>query len=100
MHQPPYFKWFLAGKINITSNIFENNPVGWQKIKDKLALIWEPEPLEEKTKVLTYEELFKKVNKLANAFKKLGVKKGERVGIYLPMIPEVLISTLNYEMQI
>jgi acetyl-CoA synthetase len=92
-HEPPYFKWFLGGKINITSNIFEKNP-NWEKIKSKPALIWEPEPLEEKPRILTYEQLFKEVNKFANALKKMGVKKGDCVGIYLPMIPEVIISML------
>ena len=92
-HEPPYFKWFLGGKINITSNIFEKN-LNWEKIKNKPALIWEPEPLEENPRILTYEQLLKEVNKLANALKKLGVKKGDRVGIYLPMIPEVVISML------
>ena len=93
-HKPPYFKWFLGGKINITSNIFEHNLQGWKKIRDKPALIWEPEPIDEKPKTLTYQELFREVNKLSNALKKLGVKKGERIGIYLPMIPEVIISML------
>jgi acetyl-CoA synthetase len=93
-HNPPYFKWFLGGKINITTNIFEKNKLGWEKIKNKPAIIWEPEPVEEKPKILTYEELFKQVCKFANALKKLGVKKGDTVGIYLPMIPEALISML------
>ena len=106
-HEPPYFKWFLGGKINITSNIFEQNKLGWdakrplksrlagwEKIKQKPAIIWEPEPVEEKPRILTYEELFKQVCKFANALKKLGVKKGDTVGIYLPMIPEALISML------
>ena len=93
-HKPPYFQWFLGGKINITSNIFEENSQGFEKIKDKTALIWEPEPPTEKSRTFTYEELFKEVCKLANALKKLGVKKGDRIGIYLPMIPEVLISML------
>ena len=94
LHKPPYFQWFVGGKINITSNIFEKNPLGWEKIKNKIALIWEPEPTEEKSIILTYGELFSAVYKFANALKKLGVKKGDRVGIYLPMIPEVIISML------
>lgn len=93
-HEPPYFKWFLGGKINITTNIFERNKLGWKKVKDKPAIIWEPEPIEEKPRILSYEELFQKVNQFANALKKLGVKKGDVVGIYLPMIPEALISML------
>ena len=92
-HEPPYFKWFLGGKINITSNIFEKR-INWEKIKNKPAIIWEPEPVEEKPRILTYEDLFKQVNKAANAFKKLGVRKGDVVGIYLPMIPEAIISML------
>ena len=92
--EPPYFHWFLGGKINITTNIFEKNLLGWEKIKEKPAIIWEPEPLEEKPRILTYKELFKEVNKFANALLKLGVKKGDVVGIYLPMIPEAIISTL------
>ncbi|MEM5853591.1 MAG: acetate--CoA ligase [Candidatus Aenigmatarchaeota archaeon] len=92
-HSPPYFKWFLGGKINITSNIFEKRN-DWEEVKNRVAVIWEPEPLEEKHKILTYEELFKKVCKFANALKKLGVKRGDVVGIYLPMIPEALISML------
>ena len=87
VHQPPYFQWFVGGKINITENIFRNQ-------KNKPALIWEPEPIEEKARTLTYQELFQEVCKCANFLKKLGVKKGDRVGIYLPMVPEVIISML------
>ena len=94
LHNPPYFQWFVDGKVNITSNIFEKNPLGFEKIKNKTALIWEPEPIEEKPRILTYQELFLEVNKLSNALKRLGVKKGDRVGIYLPMIPEIIISML------
>lgn len=93
-HQPPYFQWFVGGKTNITLNIFEKNKRGWKAIKNKTALIWEPEPIGEKSKFLTYNELFQKVCQLANALKRLGVRKGDRVGIYLPIIPEVVISML------
>jgi len=93
-HNPPFFQWFVGGKINITSNIFEHNLLGWEKIKNKTALIWIPEPIKEKEKKITYQELYQEVNKLANAFKKIGVKKGDKVGIYLPMIPEALITML------
>lgn len=94
LHNPPYFQWFAGGKINLTSNIFEKNPLGYDKIKNKTALIWEPEPLGENAKTFTYQELFYQVNKLANALKGLGVKKGDRVGIYLPVIPEAAVAML------
>ncbi len=93
-HNAPYFKWFLNGKTNITSNIFENNQQGFENIKDKIAFIWESESIEEKEKTFTYSQLFTEVCRLSNALKSLGVKKGDRVGIYLPMVPEVLISLL------
>jgi len=90
-HQPPHFKWFLEGKLNITENCLDRN---LKKNKNKIALIWEPEPSEEKIRTFTYQELFEEVNKFANVLKKLGVKKGDKIGIYLPMIPEIIISML------
>ncbi|MBA4319675.1 MAG: hypothetical protein C0412_14840, partial [Flavobacterium sp.] len=54
----PYFQWFVGGKINITANIFEKNKLGWEAIKNKIALIWEPEPVAEQPRKLTYGELF------------------------------------------
>jgi len=94
VHKPPYFRWFVGGKINITTNIFEKNKSGFEKIRNKTAVIWEPEPTGEKERKITYGQLFDEVCRLANALKKIGVKKGDRVGIYLPMIPEALISML------
>jgi len=90
-HKPPYFKWFVDGKINITYNCLDRN---LEKRRNKVALIWEPEPVEERQRVFTYYDLYRIVNKLANGLKKLGVKKGDTVGIYLPMIPETIISIL------
>ncbi len=90
-HQPPYFKWFVGGKINITQNALDKN---LEKRKNKVALIWEPEPLNERQRYFTYYQLSREVNKFANALKKLGVKKGDKVGIYLPMVPEVIIAML------
>lgn len=90
-HNPPYFKWFLDGQLNLAENSLDRN---LEKRENKVALIWEPEPTAEKPRILTYKELFKEVNKLSNALKKIGVEKGERVGIYLPMIPEIVISML------
>lgn len=91
IHSPPTFKWFVGGKINLSYNCLERNLVSR---KNKVALIWEPEPTTESRRVLTYYELYKEVNKAANGLKKLGVKRGEVVAIYLPMIPEAIISML------
>ncbi|MDO8558788.1 MAG: acetate--CoA ligase [bacterium] len=91
LHKPPYFQWFVGGKINITSNIFERD---WEARKNRIALIWEPEPISEESRIFTYAELFKEVCQCANYLKKIGVKKGDRVGIYLPMIPEAVMAML------
>src|SRR3989338_6909575 len=72
-HKVPHFEWFVGGKINITSNIFERD---WERRKNKIALIWEPEPVDEKPRIFTYAELFREVCQCANYLKKLGVKKG------------------------
>ncbi|MFA5746545.1 MAG: acetate--CoA ligase [Candidatus Paceibacterota bacterium] len=93
-HNPPRFEWFSGGEMNITSDIFENNHLGFENIKEKTALIWEPEVIGEEGKKFTYGDLLERTNRLANALKKLGVKKGDRVGIYLPMVPEAIISML------
>ncbi len=87
---PPYAKWFLGGKLNISINCVDR----WAKsdLRNKAALIWEGEPGDQKT--LTYWDLYREVNKFASALKKLGIKKGDRVTIYLPMIPEAAISML------
>lgn len=90
-HKPPYFKWFLGGKLNITENCLDKN---LERIRNKVALIWEPESTDERERIFTYYDLYRKVNKFANALKKLGVKKGDKIGIYLPMIPEAIISML------
>ena len=89
---PPYYKWFIGGKINISYNALDRHVKTWRK--NKAAIIWEPEPPEEPSRVLTYNDLYREVNKFANVLKSLGVEKGDRVGIYLPMIPEVQIAML------
>jgi acetyl-CoA synthetase len=91
VHQPPFFQWFVGGKLNIAENCLDRH---LPKLKDKPAIIWESELLEEKPRIITYRELFSETCRFANALKKLGVKKGDRVGIYLPMIPEAVISML------
>ena len=89
---PPYFKWFIGGKLNICYNAVDRHIKTWRK--NKAAIIWEPEPPEERIRVLTYNDLYREVNKFANVLKTLGVKKGDRVGIYMPIIPEVQIAML------
>ena len=86
----PDVKWFEDGKLNITENIFERN----ENNKDDIAIIWEPNEPDEKNKTFTYDQLFKEVCSFSNILKKMGVKKGDRVIIYLPMIPEAAISML------
>ncbi len=87
----PYVNWFKNGKLNITENIFERNMA---ERKDQVALIWEPNDPKEKEVKLTYGELFDKVKQFSNALKNLGVEKGDRVAIYLPMVPELPIAML------
>ncbi len=89
---PPYYKWFLNGRINASQNSLDRHKETWRK--RKAAIIWEPEPVGEATRVLTYSDLHREVSKFSNVLKGLGVKKGDRVGIYLPMIPEVMIAML------
>ena len=90
-HKPPYFKWFIGGKLNITKNCLDRH---LPAKKNKVAFIWEPEPNEEKPRIITYGQLFIEVCRFANVLKKLGVKKGDRVAIYMPMIPEIIIAML------
>jgi len=87
----PSIKWFSGGKLNITENIFERN---LYTIGNQPALIWEPNNPEEQSRSLTYNELYKEVNRFANTLKHLGVQKGDRVAIYMPMVPELTIAML------
>ncbi|NEP89315.1 MAG: acetate--CoA ligase [Okeania sp. SIO2C2] len=88
--QPPFAKWFVNGKINISYNCLDRHLNTWRR--NKAALIWEGEPGDSRT--LTYAQLHREVCQMANVFKQLGVKKGDRVGIYMPMIPEAAIAML------
>jgi len=87
----PDVNWFVNGKLNITENIFERNMF---MRKDQVAIIWEPNDPKEKEVKLTYGELFDKVKQFANGLLKMGVKKGDRVTIYLPMVPELAVAML------
>jgi len=88
--QPPFAKWFVNGKINICYNCIDRHLTTWRR--NKAAIIWEGEPGDSRT--ITYEQLHREVCQFANALKELGVKKGDVVGIYLPMIPEAAIAML------
>jgi len=84
-------KWFVGGKLNVAYNCLDRHVIAGKG--DKVALIWEAdEPGQDKT--YTYNELLKEVSKVANGMKKLGLKKGDRVTIWLPMIPELAIIML------
>jgi acetyl-CoA synthetase len=88
--QPPFAKWFVGGKINISYNCLDRHLTTWRR--NKAALIWEGEPGDSRT--LTYAQLHREVCQFANVLKQLGVQKGDRVGIYMPMIPEAAIAML------
>jgi len=86
---PPNARWFGGGKLNASQNCLDRHLA---TRGDKRAIVWEGEPGDRRT--LTYRELHAEVCRLANALRKLGVKPGDRVGIYLPLIPEAVISML------
>ena len=86
-----YIRYFAGGKLNVSYNCLDRHLNTWRK--NKAALIWQGEPLEESI-TYTYQELHREVCKFANVLKELGVKKGDRVTIYLPMIPELPIAML------
>jgi acetyl-CoA synthetase len=87
----PDVKWFLNGKLNITENCLDRH---LEQRGNKTALIWEPNDPKEPSIRFTYSELHQKVCQMANILKNLGIKKGDRVCIYLPMIPELAFATL------
>ncbi|MDZ8054352.1 MAG: acetate--CoA ligase [Aulosira sp. ZfuVER01] len=88
--QPPFAQWFVGGKLNISYNCLDRHLTNGRR--DKTALIWEGEPGDSRT--FTYAQLHQEVCQMANVLKKLGVQKGDRVGIYMPMIPEAAIAML------
>ena len=88
--KPPYAKWFLGGKLNVSENCLDRHLEAGRS--DKMALIWEGENRDSRS--YTYRDLHAEVCRLANSLKSLGVKKGDRVAIYLPMIPEAAIAML------
>jgi acetyl-CoA synthetase len=88
--KPPHVKWFVGGTLNAAHNCLDRHIAGSRR--NKAALVWEGEPGDRRT--LTYWELYREVCKFANVLKSLGVGRGDRVGIYLPLIPEVAVAML------
>jgi acetyl-CoA synthetase len=86
----PYAKWFVGGKLNASDNCLDRHIEGPRR--NKAALIWEGEPGD--SRVLTYWDLYREVNRFAAALKRSGVAKGDIVTIYMPMIPEVVVAIL------
>ena len=88
--KPPHARWFVGGKLNASANCLDRHVRGPRR--NKAALVWEGEPGDRRT--LTYWELYREVCRCANALKRLGIRKGDRVAIYLPMIPEAVVAML------
>lgn len=88
--RPPFYKWFTDGKLNVSYNCLDRHVEAGRG--HRVAFHWAGEDGEERT--VTYQQLLTDVQRLANALKALGVRKGDVVGIYLPMIPEVVVAML------
>jgi acetyl-CoA synthetase len=88
--KPPHARWFVDGKLNVSANCLDRHLAGPRR--NKAAIVWEGEPGDRR--VLTYWDLAREVRRCANALKGLGIKRGDRVAIYLPMIPEAAIAML------
>lgn len=89
--QEANFKWFLNAKVNITKNCIDRHLA---KRGDKTAIIFEPNDPKEAALHISYKELYERVSKMANVLREQGIKKGDRVCIYLPMIPELAVAVL------
>ena len=87
----PKIEWFKGGKLNITTNLLDRH---LEKLGDQKAIIWEPNDPDKPNRVLTYNDLYTEVCKTANALKRLGIGKGDRVCFYMPMVPELAIGIL------
>jgi acetyl-CoA synthetase len=88
--EAPHAQWFLGGKLNISYNCLDRHLSTWRR--NKAALIWEGEPGEQRT--LTYQQLHSEVCRFANVLKHAGVATGDRVALYMPLIPELAIAML------
>jgi acetyl-CoA synthetase len=86
----PHARWFVGGKINISYNCLDRHLQTWRR--NKAAIIWEGEPGEQRT--LTYGQLHAEVSRFANVFKRMGIVAGDRVALYMPLVPELAIAML------
>ncbi|MCF6351714.1 MAG: acetate--CoA ligase [Cyclobacteriaceae bacterium] len=89
--EEPKINWFVNGKLNITENILDRHIYTHG---NRPAIIWEPNDPSESSRTLTYRELYEQVNQFSNALKQKGIKKGDRIVIYMPMVPEAAIAML------
>ncbi len=87
---PPHAKWFTGGRLNISDNCLDRHLETWRR--NKAAIIWEGEPGD--TRTLTYQQLHAEVCRFANVLKRAGVETGDRVALYMPLIPELAIAML------
>lgn len=87
----PDVKWFVNGKLNLTENIFERH---LKSKADSAAIIWEPNDPNEANRIISYRELFEMTNQFCNALEAQGIQKGDRVIIYMPMVPEAAVAML------
>ncbi len=88
--KPPHAQWFLGGSLNVSYNCLDRHLSGWRK--NKAAILWEGEPGERRT--LTYQELHNQVCRFGNVLKSLGVERGDRVVLYMPLVPELAVAML------
>jgi acetyl-CoA synthetase len=86
----PFAKWFVGGTTNVAYNCLDRHLTSWRR--NKAAIIWEGEPGD--TRTLTYQQLHTEVCKFANVLKKLGAQKGDRIALYMPLVPELAIAML------
>jgi acetyl-CoA synthetase len=89
--EKPDVKWFLNGKLNITENCLDRH---LETRGDQVAFYWEPNDVDDQSRTITYRELHEQVCRFANVLRKKGIKKGDRICLYMPMIPELAVAVL------
>jgi acetyl-CoA synthetase len=88
--EPPHAEWFVGGRTNVSYNCLDRHLSTWRR--NKAAIIWEGEPGEVRT--LTYQQLYRHVCRFSHVLKKLGVERGDRVALYMPLVPELAVAML------